>query len=182
MRPIPFPGEPADERTRSLVTAQLGRGPRGEIAVAARCEYGLPAVIRTAPRLDDGSPFPTLYWLSCPMAARAISRLESTGRMRDYERRLAEDLALAESYRRAHESYVARRASLGGDPNDPRTSAGGMPARVKCLHALYAHEVADGNPVGALARAEVEPLGCPGPCVAERDAAFAPAKGHPGFG
>lgn len=181
MRATPFPGEPVDERERALITIQLGRPSRGEIAVAARCEYGLPAVVRTAPQLDDGSPFPTLYWLACPMAVRAISRLESAGRMREFEERLGVDAALAAGYRRAHESYVARRAALGGDPNDPAVSAGGMPARIKCLHALYAHEVAEGNPVGALARSEVEPLGCPGPCVTVREGALVATEGHPGF-
>jgi hypothetical protein len=164
---------------RLVVAAQIGRDPRGDIEVAVRCEFGLPMVIRTAPRLETGEPFPTMYWLACPMASRAIGGLESSGTMRDYEARLADDLDLAASYREAHARY--RRDRDGGlDGRDE--SAGGMPSRVKCLHALYAHELADANPIGALARAEVEPLGCPGPCVEERGGDVARVAGHPGFG
>jgi hypothetical protein len=165
----------ADE---DVVRVQLGRAPRGEVTVAARCEHGLPAVIRTAPVLETGEPFPTLYWLTCPLARRAVGRLEAAGRMRDYERRLAADPALAAAYREAHERYRRDRDGGGEGRAD---SAGGMPNRVKCLHALYAHELADANPIGALVRAEVEPLGCPGPCVVRREDGPARAAGHPAF-
>lgn len=116
------------------------------------------------------------------MAVRAVSRLESDGRMRELEPRLRSELALAEAYLRAHESYLADRAPH--EPADGRAleaSAGGMPDRVKCLHALYAHEVARANPIGAIVRGEIEPLGCPGLCVVERDGAVERAPGHAGF-
>ncbi|HEX9775971.1 MAG TPA: DUF501 domain-containing protein [Actinomycetota bacterium] len=175
MERIPWPGAPADSRARATIGAQLGRDTRGEVAIVARCEYGLPAVVRTAPRLRDGTPFPTLYYLTCPMAVRAAGRLEASGAMRDYERRLAEDADVRGAYEDADERYRAQRDSLAVLPDAP--SAGGMPGRVKCLHALYAHELADGNPIGALVRDAIEPLGCPGPCVTDGE----PAPGHPGF-
>jgi len=177
MHPIPWPGEPASSGDRAVVAAQIGRDPRGAIAIAARCPYGLPAVVRTSPRLDDGTPFPTLYYLTCPVAVRLIGRVEASGRMTAYNERLAEDEGLREAYARAHEGYVARRDSL--EPlNDP-SSAGGMPTRVKCLHALYAHEVADANPIGALVGPDVEPLEghCPGACVTDGER----VAGHPGY-
>jgi len=140
-----------------------------------RCEYGLPMVMRTAPRLDTGEPFPTLYWLTCPLASRKVGGLESGGAMNELNARLASDEALASDYRAAHDRY---RRDRDGDEAGPEESAGGMPTRVKCLHALYAHEVADGNPIGAVVRERIEPLGCPGPCVGDD---LRRVAGHPAF-
>lgn len=158
-----------------MVGAQIGREPRGDVDVAVRCEFGLPMVIRTSPALETGEPFPTRYWLTCPLAIRAAGRLEGSGRMRDLNERLAADGDLAEAYRDAHERY---RRDRDGSDDGPSESAGGMPGRVKCLHALYAHELADSNPIGAIVRSEIEPLGCPGKCVDGEDRRVA---GHPAF-
>jgi uncharacterized protein len=164
---------------RRVVGVQIGREPRGDVTVAVRCEYGLPMVVRTSPTLESGEPFPTLYWLTCPLAVRAVGKLESTGWMRELNDRLADEPELAESYRIAHERF---RTDRDGDLEGRDESAGGMPGRVKCLHALYAHELGDANPIGALVREKVEPLGCPGPCVeTTEDGAARPVAQHPGF-
>ena len=164
---------------RDVAAVQIGREPRGEIAVATRCEHGLPMVVRTPPTLETGEPFPTLYWLTCPMASRAIGKLESSGAMRALNERLAADTTLAGAYRDAHDRY---RVDRDGDLAGRDESAGGMPGRVKCLHALYAHELATGNPVGAIVRGEIEPLGCPAPCVEpSQDGALGRVPGHPAF-
>jgi len=160
---------------RNTVAVQLGRDPRGDVDVVARCPFGLPLVIRTSPRLDDGSPFPTLYYTVCPVAVREIGRLEAAGLMRDLQQRLEEERDLRDAYARAHDRYRAQRDAI--EQLDEPASAGGMPSRVKCLHALYAHERADANPIGGIVRQRIEPLDCPGPCVI--DGARAP--GHPGF-
>ena len=144
--------KPADE---AAVAAQLGRAPRGLRAVAHRCPCGQPDVVETAPRLPDGTPFPTLYYLTCPKAAAAISGLEAAGLMREMTARLLEDEQLRSSYRQAHRDYIARRdaAAVAQEiaplPSGTQ-SAGGMPDRVKCLHALAAHELAapGTNPFG----------------------------------
>jgi hypothetical protein len=152
----------------AAVTAQLGRTPRGTRAVAHRCPCGLPDAVETTPRLPDGSPFPTLFYLSCPRAVAACSRLESAGLMRELNARLAEDPDLAARYRAAHEDYLARRAKLGEVPEIEGVSAGGMPGRVKCLHALLAHALAAGpgvNPLGDEVRERAEPWWAGGPCV-----------------
>jgi hypothetical protein len=167
------------ERTdRAVVGVQLGRDPRGRVSVATRCLHGLPSVIRTEPVLGDGEPFPTLYWLTCPAAAGACGRLESEGLMRILNERLAGDPELAASYAKAHADYVRDRSStavLDGNPG-----VGGMPDRVKCLHALYAHEAATGaNPVGALVRETIDPVDCPGPCVEVLDDTGSAVPGHP---
>ncbi|MGH8940100.1 MAG: DUF501 domain-containing protein, partial [Actinomycetes bacterium] len=98
-----------DDADEAAVREQLGRPPRGLRAVAHRCPCGLPDVVETAPRLPDGTPFPTLYYLTCPRAASAVGTLEAGGMMREMTGRLAADAALRERYAAAHESYVARR-------------------------------------------------------------------------
>jgi len=152
----------------ATVALQLGRTPRGTREVAHRCPCGLPDVVQTTPRLADGSPFPTLYYLTCPRAVAACSRLESEGLMREMNARLAEDPELARRYRAAHEDYLARRAALGEVPEIAGVSAGGMPTRVKCLHALLGHALAAGpdvNPLGDDTRERAEPWWTGGPCV-----------------
>jgi hypothetical protein len=131
----------------TAVTLQLGRAPRGLLGVAHRCPCGLPDVVETAPRLSDGTPFPTLYYLTCPRAAAAVGRLEAGGLMREMTQRLAAEPGLRQAYLAAHRDYLARRdeaaRACGVEPLPPGTpSAGGMPDRVKCLHALVAHELA----------------------------------------
>ncbi len=128
--------------------------------IAYRCPNGEPGVVKTAPKLPDGIPFPTLYYLTHPALTAAVSRLESTGLMRQMTERLRQDPELAAWYRRAHESYLAERDAI--EPLGTTVSAGGMPDRVKCLHVLIAHSLAVGrgtNPLGdeALAVLAAEP-------------------------
>ena len=157
-----------DAADRAVVAAQLGREPRAIRAVAHRCPCGNPDVVETSPRLPDGTPFPTLYYLTCPRAAAAIGRLEASGLMREMTQRLADDEELAAAYRRAHESYLARREEIGAVAEIDGISAGGMPTRVKCLHVLVGHALAAGpgaNPLGDEALAALAPWWGEGPCV-----------------
>lgn len=156
----------------AAVRAQLGRPARGVHAVGHRCGCGLPDVVVTEPRLDDGTPFPTTYYLTCPRAASMIGTLEASGLMREMTQRLAEDAELAASYRSAHERYLAARAQLGEVPEIAGTSAGGMPERVKCLHVLAAHSLVAGPDVNVLGDEVLAELGewwAGGPCVAVDD-------------
>jgi hypothetical protein len=137
------------EADLAAVAAQLGRPPRGLVAVVARCPSGHPAVVATSPRLPDGSPFPTLYYLTCPKLCSLVGTLEAGGVMRGMNERLAADADLAAAYRAAHLAYLADRDAI--EPLGTDFSAGGMPDRVKCLHALLAHALAAGprvNPFG----------------------------------
>ena len=150
----------------AAVTAQLGRPPRGVRAVAHRCPCGLPTVVETAPRLADGTPFPTLYYLTCLRLASRIGTLEAEGRMREMTERLADDPDLAAAYRKAHERYLAERDAI--EPLGTDVSAGGMPDRVKCLHVHAAHALAAGpgvNPFGDEALEEIGDWWRAGPCV-----------------
>jgi hypothetical protein len=149
---------------RRLIQAQIGRDVRGSVAVAARCRYGLPAVVRTAPLLPDGTPFPTMYWLACPAARVAVGRLEAAGWNAQLSERVAAEADLAAAHAAAHASYLAQRDTMARLPGDP--GVGGLPGRVKCLHALYAHQAATGaDPVGRIVSQAVDPIDCPGPCV-----------------
>ncbi len=136
------------------VAKQLGRPVRDIVGIAARCACGNPIVVQTKPRLQDGTPFPTVYYLSLPQATSAISTLEATGLMTELQDLLSQDENIAMQYEKAHESYLADRAELGSVEEIAGISAGGMPTRVKCLHALVAHSLAKGpgvNPIGDIA-------------------------------
>jgi uncharacterized protein len=153
------------DRDVAIVAAQLGRPPRDVIGIAARCTCGAPTVVATRPRLRDGTPFPTLYYLSHPAATAAISFLEATHLMVGLAGELDADPELSAGYARAHHDYLADRESVLDVPEIAGISAGGMPSRVKCLHALVAHTLAAGpgvNPIGdrALAASSWSPEVC----------------------
>ncbi len=160
---ITTPAGPGEE-DREAVTAQLGREPRGKWDVARRCRCGMPQVIETHPRLEDGTPFPTLWWLTCRKLCTEIGRLESSGWMAVLNERLTSDpafhLALAESTR----AYLERRARL--EPLQSAGHPGGGPDRVKCLHAHTAHHLVTGdNPAGEEVLRELAWVEPERPCV-----------------
>jgi hypothetical protein len=169
------PDRAVSPRDLATVERQLGRAPRATQAVAHRCPCGLPDVVETAPRLPDGTPFPTLYYLTCPRLASAIGRLEAGGVMVQMNAELREDPELRTSYQAAHESYLAARERWGSVPEIEGVSAGGMPTRVKCLHALVGHALAAGlgvNPFGDAALEQLPPWWSAGPCVAPEEEAL----------
>ena len=116
-------------------------------------------MVKTLPRLPDGTPFPTVYYLTCQRLAGAIGTLEAAGVMTSMSARLLEDAELAAAYARAHEAYLADRAELGDVPEINGISAGGMPTRVKCLHVLVGHSLAAGPGVNPLGDEALELLG-----------------------
>lgn len=151
---------------------QLGRPMRGVVGIAARCVCGNPTVVSTEPRLPDGTPFPTFYYLTHPGATAAMSALEATQVMREFGDLLADDDEIAAAYAAAHDAYLSDRAVYGEVSEIAGISAGGMPTRVKCLHALAGHALAAGagvNPIGdlALARGDWSPERCT--CVHPRE-------------
>lgn len=159
----PFPAPTTAEL--SVVSAQLGRPARGVVGIAARCVCGNPTVVATTPRLPDGTPFPTFYYLTHPAATAAMSTLEAGQVMPELAARLAEDAEVEAAYQAAHRAYLADREQFGHVTEIEGISAGGMPTRVKCLHALAGHALAAGpgvNPVGdeALARSSWSPQQC----------------------
>jgi len=159
--PAPVP----TDRDLTIVSAQLGRPVRDVVAVAARCLCGAPTVVSTRPRLSDGTPFPTFYYLTHPGATASVSELEAEHVMDEFNSLLTNDETVRDSYERAHVAYLADREVHGAVDEIAGISAGGMPTRVKCLHSLVAHSLAVGagvNPIGdlALARASWSPSVC----------------------
>ena len=162
-----------DSADEAVVAAQLGREPRAIHAVGHRCPCGNPDVVTTEPRLPNGTPFPTTFYLTCPRAASRIGTLEGSGLMKEMQDRLATDPELAAAYEAAHERYLAARSELADEvglsvPEIDGVSAGGMPDRVKCLHVLAAQSLAQGRGVNPLGDEVLDLLGQwwrPGPCV-----------------
>jgi hypothetical protein len=171
--PDAVPDRAPDAADVAAIEQQLGRTPRGIAAIGHRCPCGSPDVVTTEPRLPNGTPFPTTYYLTCPRAASRIGTLEGSGLMREMEARLGADPDLAAAYRAAHDAYLADRAALARSvgqrvPEIDGISAGGMPDRVKCLHVLAAHSLAAGPGVNPLGDEVLDALGdwwAPGPCV-----------------
>lgn len=147
-----------------VLSRQLGRPVRDVVEIPARCVCGNPLVAATAPRLSNGTPFPTTFYLTHPVITSAVSRLEAAGVMNEMNEQLAGDEELSAAYRAAHEDYLAardaigERSGIGAVPEIDGISAGGMPTRVKCLHVLVGHSLAAGpgiNPLGDLALAGI---------------------------
>jgi hypothetical protein len=153
----------------SVVEVQIGRTPRSAVVVSARCHLGLPVVTDVPPILDDGTPFPTTHWLTCPLATVRISRLESQGGVREADQRIASDPDTADAFSSAMEHYRAGRDALvpeGWEGPVPSGGIAGSHGGVKCLHAQYADTAAgNDNPIGEHVAESIEPLNCVVPCV-----------------
>lgn len=162
------PFEPVSERDIRIVSAQLGRPPRDVVGIAARCVCGAPTVVSTAPRLSDGTPFPTFYYLTHPLATAAMSFLEAAQLMVEFTELLERDDEVRAAYEAAHRQYLEDRESIAVVAEIAGISAGGMPTRVKCLHVLVAHSLAAGpgvNPLGDEALALLPEWWSKGACV-----------------
>jgi len=158
---------------RTVVTLQIGRKPRSPIDVTVRCHLDLPVVIDVPPILDDGTPFPTTHWLTCPLAVLRVSRLESCGGVVDADGRIAAEPAVAEAFATAMRRYESDRDKLIPTEWDgPRPTGGvaGSRGGVKCLHAQYADTaVGNENPIGAEVATRIEPLNCTVPCIVDTE-------------
>lgn len=172
-----WPAEPFSEADAAAVEAQLGRESRGVHGVGHRCPCGNPDVVATQPRLPNGTPFPTTFYLTCPRAASRIGTLEGSGLMREMQDRLGTDAELAAAYAAAHERYLEVRGAIAAEhgldvPEIEGISAGGMPDRVKCLHVLAGQSLAMGRGVNPLGDEVLDLLGAwweTGPCVGGPD-------------
>ena len=164
----PSSGPAIGAEDEAVVAAQLGRAPRAIRAVGHRCPCGNPDVVTTEPRLPDGTPFPTTFYLTCPRAASLIGTLEGQGLMAAMTERLGSDPELASAYTAAHDRYLQAREAIGHVEEIAGVSAGGMPTRVKCLHVLAGQALAQGpgvNPLGDEVLALLGDYWAAGPCV-----------------
>ena len=151
-----------------VIETQIGRPLRADSEVVSRCHLGLPVVVRVPPILDDGTPFPTLFWLTCPLATTRVGRLEGAGGVKRMEAKAESDEVFSARLEEAHRGYEAERDSMleTSDGPTPTGGVGGTRFGVKCLHAHYAHTRGGGeNPVGEIVQEWIEPLDCVVPCV-----------------
>ena len=120
-----------------VVARQIGRRPRAFRGVAVRCPFGQPAVTELAPFDEDGRPFPTQYYVTCPFLVAAISRVEVAGGVERWSAAAREDPELAASLERAQAEQRRLRpeidAGIGGATRD---------GSLKCLHAHAAFALA----------------------------------------
>jgi len=158
-----------------IIEQQLGRPPRGLVNIEARCPWGYPAVIRVAPLLDSEEPFPTLFWLTCPILREQLSRLEERGVIGQIEEEIAHSSELRERYAEDHRHYAQERLSLLSPEENKlleergwlkvlrdRGIAGIADLRtVKCLHAHYAHHLARGSTIGRWLEERFQFVWCP---------------------
>jgi uncharacterized protein len=138
------------------VARQLGRRPR-PFSVAARCPFGLPSVIEN----ERTREMPTSFWVTCPSLVAAISRVESTGGVR--EAREAVGASVVEEIHNEHRSLYGTRVA------GVRDAARGS---VKCLHAFTALHVSGAIP-NPLAEWTIQRLDDPYPegrCCSAEDA------------
>ena len=153
-----------------VVAVQLERPLRAPVDVRVRCPLDLPVVVAVPPLLDDGTPFPTRYWLTCPLASIRVGRIESTGGVKAMERWVQSDPETEVRFQAAGDRYAAERDRLIPDDAVHRPTGGVAGSRrgVKCLHAHYAdHAAGNDNPVGEMVAPWVEPLDCAVGCVVE---------------
>lgn len=140
---------------RALVAKQLGREPRAFLRVARRCPFGRPAVTQQAAFGNDGQPFPTTFWLTCPAAVAKVSRLEAGGGVERWSTVARQDRELAASLAQADADQRALRPELDAGIGGAREDAGSL----KCLHAHVAFALArPGYELGERILAELEPL------------------------
>jgi uncharacterized protein len=158
------------------VALQLGRSPRALRRVVARCPFGLPAVTEQEPYDDEGRPFPTTYYLTCPHAVASVARLEAAGGVERWSEAAQADEALRASLARATEEQraVRRELAAGRTGRDDGASLelgiGGTatPERLKCLHAHVAFALArPGYELGERILSDLDPL-WPSVCCTDR--------------
>lgn len=156
------------KQDNEVLALQIGRPLRARSRVLRRCSFGLPIVAEVPPILETGEPFPTRYWLSCPLAHRRVARIEARGGVREAQARVHSDPGLADAVEAAHARYAeARDAAVPPDvEHRPTGGVGGSSGGVKCLHAHYADFAAgNDNPLGRAVHDEMGEPECVVPCV-----------------
>ena len=142
------------ESDRAVVEQQLGRPPRAFRRVVRRCTSGHPAVTEQNPYDENGEPFPTTFWVTCPDLVAAISRLEAAGGVERWTRATQEDPELRASLERGNAEQRALRPELDLGIGGARAGAGSL----KCLHAHVAFALArPGYVLGERVLAELDP-------------------------
>ena len=164
------PGYPEAMDDLAIVERQLGRPPRGVRRLAARCPYGAPAVVEQAAYLNDGQPFPTTYYLTCPSAVAAVGALEDAGGVDRLERLVAAggDAAASYAWGAARQRQLRRPAPAMADAGASLSLGIAGTSRegaIKCLHAHAAFALVEADyDLGRAILDEAAPLYPAGGC------------------
>ena len=157
-----------DNKDSKIVEIQIGRNLRSDVSVSCKCHFNLPVSIKVPPNLDDGTPFPTTYWLTCPMYNKKIGTLESHGMINELDNELMNNSDLKQEWQSRQESYKDERDTIQEPEAKYRSSGGvgGATESIKCLHSHTADELSTGlNPIGKIVLESVGYFNCEQPCV-----------------
>ena len=154
---------------KQTVEIQLDRKIRSRIDIVAKCHFDLPIVVDVPKNLDDGTPFPTMYWLTCPMYVKKVSTLESNGMVKNLDKQLVDNKKLNKLWRKRQKSYEnERNKKYKSLPNiiSPNGGVGGTTKSIKCLHSHLADELVSGeNVIGKVVLESVGGCNCNEPCI-----------------
>lgn len=147
-------------------------------AVARRCAAGFPQVVVCRPVTGAGTPFPTLFWLTCPCLDKRCGELESLHKITELEEVMR---SMPDEAKQWHADYAKMRLKLAGESASRRLSpsmlrslenggVGGIdwhehPHAVKCLHLQTAAWLAWRHPASAwltvnIGRADCDDMYC----------------------
>ena len=160
------------DKDKKIVEAQIDRSLRSDVTVSSRCHLNLPAAIKVPPNLDDGTPFPTTYWLTCPMYNKKIGSLESQGLITELDNEILNNSKLRTAWSERQISYRQERESSHDQSNEhlPTGGVGGATESIKCLHSHTADEISTGkNPIGKIILESIGLFNCEGPCIDENN-------------
>ena len=151
-----------------IVEQQIGRKLRTDSEVSCRCHFNIPAVIKVPPKLDDGTPFPTTYWLTCPMYNKKIGSLESHGLIKELDKEIINNPELKKQWKSRQISYEQERERLETKDMGPKASGGvgGATESIKCLHSHTADELSTGqNVIGKIVIESIGGFNCEEMCI-----------------
>ena len=155
------------DKDKQIVELQIGRKLRSESKIKSKCHFNLPTVIEVPPNLDDGTPFPTTFWLTCPMYNKKIGSLESNGMIKDLDEQIENNSALKDKWEERQKSYANYREKMHvkKNPIKPHGGVGGATNSIKCLHAHTADELATNqNVIGKIVIESLGSFNCKNPC------------------
>ena len=156
---------------KKTVEVQLNRNLRSDVNVVAKCHFDLPVVVDVPKNLDDGTPFPTMFWLTCPMYVKKVSTLESHGMVKELDKQLQSNKKLNELWSKRQKSYEEERNKKYKNSMNlisPDGGVGGTLKSIKCLHSHLADELVTGlNTIGQIVLENVGGCNCNEPCVVD---------------
>tara|TARA_Y100000590_G_scaffold280624_1_gene315284 strand:+ start:254 stop:775 length:522 start_codon:yes stop_codon:yes gene_type:complete len=156
-------------KEKRIVEVQLSRSLRSNVEVVSSCHFNLPAVIKVPSNLDDGTPFPTSYWLTCPMYNKKVGSLESQGLIKELDNQLNKNEDLKKLWSDRQRSYEEERnkdKKKNEEEIIPTGGVGGASESIKCLHAHLADELATSkNYIGKIVLESVGGFNCEEPCI-----------------